>query len=436
MSAHPLGPWSQTMPAGNVKLTSDLPLSRSKQYPKANPVWSSWSNAGWAAMPVVNISTSESRTGVNNGHVTSVPSPATLSRVKVVAMKPFSFTMSRKIDYADPMWLEYKSGNQYPQPDYSFIGTISDQTMKDRAFQAFIQKQSATFATIPFVGQFGSFKDDAKFLIDTVRGRHNKAYELLVKNLIQNRKGSKQAIVRVISDHWLRYQFGIVPDIHDLTSLMTAFQESFLKNTNLPVAITGKAFESETKGSSNPNALLFSNAIKCVTSQSSTCSHVGKVGARLKTEFVNTKRTLTDTFGLGIEDFVPAMWELLPYSWLVDYFTNIGDFMSLTSLRRARYENGWYVIVRNTTHVSSVIPIGCTWSGITGFGGSPGAVTSNAFTFTRQPFNLAGYVPDFRWESPNLRQVANIAAVAAGSLIKPDHLNNILSGRNLPRRGG
>jgi hypothetical protein len=31
--------------------------------------------------------------------------------------------------------------------------------------------------------------------------------------------------------------------------------------------------------------------------------------------------------GYDIRSFVPTLWELLPYSWAVDYFTNLGDIL-------------------------------------------------------------------------------------------------------------
>lgn len=32
--------------------------------------------------------------------------------------------------------------------------------------------------------------------------------------------------------------------------------------------------------------------------------------------------------GLTIQEFVPTVWELIPYSFVVDYFTNIGDVVN------------------------------------------------------------------------------------------------------------
>jgi hypothetical protein len=39
-----------------------------------------------------------------------------------------------------------------------------------------------------------------------------------------------------------------------------------------------------------------------------------------------------DTWGLGTSDFVPTVYNLLPYSFLVDYFSNIGDVIDSMSL--------------------------------------------------------------------------------------------------------
>jgi hypothetical protein len=34
------------------------------------------------------------------------------------------------------------------------------------------------------------------------------------------------------------------------------------------------------------------------------------------------------TLGFSWESFVPTVWELVPYSFILDYFTNIGDVLS------------------------------------------------------------------------------------------------------------
>jgi hypothetical protein len=40
-------------------------------------------------------------------------------------------------------------------------------------------------------------------------------------------------------------------------------------------------------------------------------------------------------FGLDLSSFVPTVWELIPYSFLVDYFANIDDIISAATLNRS-----------------------------------------------------------------------------------------------------
>lgn len=54
-----------------------------------------------------------------------------------------------------------------------------------------------------------------------------------------------------------------------------------------------------------------------------------------------------DLSGLGLRDFIPTIWELIPYSFLVDYFTNIGTIISAYS-----YVNTGVVYSGMTTKVT------------------------------------------------------------------------------------
>ena len=37
-----------------------------------------------------------------------------------------------------------------------------------------------------------------------------------------------------------------------------------------------------------------------------------------------------DHFKIGLPALIPTFWELVPYSWIVDYFTTVGDFLEDT----------------------------------------------------------------------------------------------------------
>jgi hypothetical protein len=55
-----------------------------------------------------------------------------------------------------------------------------------------------------------------------------------------------------------------------------------------------------------------------------TVRYKGRFDAQVET----TKWDNWDLFGFTPKDFIPAAWELLPWSFLADYFTNIGDILS------------------------------------------------------------------------------------------------------------
>jgi hypothetical protein len=53
-----------------------------------------------------------------------------------------------------------------------------------------------------------------------------------------------------------------------------------------------------------------------------------------------------DLFGFNPQNFIPAAWELLPWSFLADYFSNIGDILtaSIVSTKHLAYTNRTEVV--------------------------------------------------------------------------------------------
>lgn len=60
--------------------------------------------------------------------------------------------------------------------------------------------------------------------------------------------------------------------------------------------------------------------------------------------------------GLGIRSWVPTVWELLPWSFVIDYFSNIGDVIGSTALVQANIAWANKTTRRNTTRVYNVAP--------------------------------------------------------------------------------
>jgi hypothetical protein len=66
-----------------------------------------------------------------------------------------------------------------------------------------------------------------------------------------------------------------------------------------------------------------------------------RITAVVKTGAVNGVKSIPSTFGLLPERFLPTVWELIPYSFVADYFINVGDIISSYAFHRENIAFGW-----------------------------------------------------------------------------------------------
>lgn len=77
-----------------------------------------------------------------------------------------------------------------------------------------------------------------------------------------------------------------------------------------------------------------------------------------------TLENAAQLFGFTPEEFVPTIWNLLPWSFLVDYFTNIGDVLEATFFDRSGVTWTSMTSVTETVYSSHVRPLPLNgWSG-------------------------------------------------------------------------
>jgi hypothetical protein len=119
---------------------------------------------------------------------------------------------------------------------------------------------------------------------------------------------------------WLEYSFGWSPLIADVSSAMSALERLHTVTKPIIVRATSNVPIHEsleyTGGTYSTNTRTF-------------CSYDGTFGVRYYGSFLRRKSSTFSAdmalFGFDWSELVPAAWELIPWSFLVDYFTNIGD---------------------------------------------------------------------------------------------------------------
>lgn len=129
---------------------------------------------------------------------------------------------------------------------------------------------------------------------------------------------------------WLEKTFGWQPLINDAKDAAKALR-SLGKDRN--ARVSAGAQRSADMTSTLPTGDNKSNFIDIVSTYwSSTCRLTEKTTVRfrsgIRAQAELPQWTNWDAFGFTPSEFLPTAWELLPWSFLADYFTNIGDMIA------------------------------------------------------------------------------------------------------------
>lgn len=143
------------------------------------------------------------------------------------------------------------------------------------------------------------------------------------------RRLSPKQTLKHVSNQWLEYSFGMLPLVSDIRSGYNALERLYL---NLPskyvTATEQREFGSQTTEKRIALwAQYFPVTIHCFVKGSYSRTWRGEV--RLAQRDIGSAPS--ESFGATLRDFVPTVYELIPYSFLIDYFVNIGEILEAAS---------------------------------------------------------------------------------------------------------
>lgn len=139
---------------------------------------------------------------------------------------------------------------------------------------------------------------------------------------------------RILSDTWLEFSFGWRPLISDIQSGAEAL-------ARWKVGVDGKderRYRISAQGESSDASIgneyaipeFFWSNIRIYRNTNAYGTSTVRYIARLSYETavpVGSAKRLAQLSGFTLIEFIPTAWELLPWSFLVDYFTNVGDVL-------------------------------------------------------------------------------------------------------------
>jgi hypothetical protein len=232
----------------------------------------------------------------------------------------------------------------------------------------------------------------------------------------------RRALQDILSGTWLEVQFGWLPVIADTKDILAAIgrlTDGFPEKK----AAGGEAHERlsyhevGTPVILTPHMLVvqYNNIMESDLFCKYRCGLVSHISGP-----TGAAEELRKVLGFTPSNFVPALWEILPWSWLVDYFTNVGDIVE-ASFADTR-DVTWITKsagVRSTAtqwwqqQSSKAILAANGWTETGNSGGDLGQSRVSRMSFTRTLPQTLG-VPSFVVSTPSSpKKMLNILAVFA-----------------------
>lgn len=210
-----------------------------------------------------------------------------------------------------------------------------------------------------------------------------------------------------LADAWLEVQFGwrpLLSDIRDGCEALEAYDAGGRLET---IRVTGKSQVAVTSATTTNTWVVGPMGFARDTVTDGHTSVIYRGAVRVKARDPQTMDPAL--FGFDPSSFLPTAWELIPYSFLIDYFSNIGDIVT-----------GWSNVFSDLAWCNSTTRKWYTLEGTSRkTNGAFLTFTPAKYVSTRKSVQRQKYegtlVPDFTLQVPGMGSLKwlNIAALIA-----------------------
>lgn len=121
---------------------------------------------------------------------------------------------------------------------------------------------------------------------------------------------------RGFSKKWIEFQFGLVPLVGDMESLCNSLADGLREGIRLRAVASGHDSETYTRTFRDNYGNL------------ATQFELHEIMVRLKAEYTISDVTLRNVSQFGFYNIPATAWELIPFSFVVDYCIDVGGWLS------------------------------------------------------------------------------------------------------------
>lgn len=308
-------------------------------------------------------------------------------------------------------WGNWLTLHTPPAPPASVVTSVHN-----RCASKFIQSCESARSAFQAGQDIGELKETLESIIHPMNSMKllTLSYLDLVKGLTRGKRSMTPSLGKALADTYLEYRFGWRPLASDVADGIAHLHEPF----NLP----------ESRAYANALERYSSTFWEDGFNTAAGRVHfpyrmVGTYSERMVGGIRNGSdggfRPLAQELQLDLPHFLPTIWNLIPYSWIVDYFTNIGDLIDSWTFQQVNIRYATW-IKRTVVEITPMRPYFTPdASVVTQFAvveSSSGAMTYKVGN--RQKFSPSMLKEDFEFQIPlSSRPWKNIGALLASRLL-------------------
>jgi len=205
-------------------------------------------------------------------------------------------------------------------------------SVTNRVIRRFLEKSESVRSSVESGQDFGEYKESLESMIRPLSSlkKHVLGYfPSLMK--VKKRYRDVVSLKKALTDTYLEWTFGWKPLAADVADAFVGLQNrSRFSNRQMVSASASETFggnSEEIGGLFTIGPLVISQTKKSYSSF--TMRYKGAIETSVKKDGLISR---SQVLQLDLPHFLPTAWDLLPYSFIADYFTNVGDIIRAFSL--------------------------------------------------------------------------------------------------------